>query len=149
MRAAPGRPRWKARLARALGLDGNPLRRASDRAEAWIRAGLLVILLIAGPMAALTAGQRTAHAAGTGTTAQQRAVQAVLLQPATVPAGQALAGRVLLASCHHLAVSQLDRIPGIRSSFIQSIRESRGGPSDGGCGAIGPRYGLYDVVLAR
>jgi hypothetical protein len=29
-----------ARLARALGLDGNPLRRASDRAEAWIRAGL-------------------------------------------------------------------------------------------------------------
>ena len=93
MRAAPGRPRWRARLARALGLDGNPLRRASDRAEAWIRAGLLVILLIAGPMAALTAGQRTAHAAGTGTSVQPHAVQAVLLQPATAPAAQAAAAR--------------------------------------------------------
>ena len=40
---ASGRPRWKARLARALGLDDNPLRRASDRAEAWIRAGLVII----------------------------------------------------------------------------------------------------------
>ena len=93
MRAAPGRPRWRARLARALGLDGNPLRRASDRAEAWIRAGLLVILLIAGPMAAVAAGQWAARAAGTGTSVQPHAVQAVLLQPATVPAGQAMAGR--------------------------------------------------------
>ena len=91
MRAAPGRPRWKARLARALGLDGNPLRRASDRAEAWIRAGLLVILLIAGPMAAVAAGQWAARAAGTGTSVQPHAVQAVLLQPVTAPAGQAVA----------------------------------------------------------
>ena len=89
MRAAPGRPRWKARLARALGLDGNPLRRASDRAEAWIRAGLLVILLTAGPMAAVAAGQWAARAAGTGTSVQPHAVQAVLLQPVTAPAGQA------------------------------------------------------------
>jgi hypothetical protein len=93
MRAASGRPRWKARLARALGLDGNPLRRASDRAEAWIRAGLLVILLTAGPIAAVTAGQWAARAGGTGTSVQPHAVQAVLLQPATVPAGQAMAGR--------------------------------------------------------
>ena len=91
MRAAPGRPRWRARLARALGLDGNPLRRASDRAEAWIRAGLLVILLIAGPMAAVAAGQWAARAAGTGTSVQPHAVQAVLLQPVTAPAGQAVA----------------------------------------------------------
>ena len=70
MRTVPGRPRWKARLARALGLDGNPLRRASDRAEAWIRAGLVVIFLTAGPMAALAAGQWTARAAGTGTSVQ-------------------------------------------------------------------------------
>ncbi|HET6191415.1 MAG TPA: hypothetical protein VFE59_30965 [Trebonia sp.] len=47
----------KARLVRALGLDGNPLRRASDRAEAWIRAGLLIIFLTAGPIAALAVGQ--------------------------------------------------------------------------------------------
>jgi hypothetical protein len=91
MRAEPGRPRWKARLARALGLDGNPLRRASDRAEAWIRAGLLVILLTAGPIAALAAGQWTAHAPGGGTSMQPHAVQAVLLQPAIAPTAPAAA----------------------------------------------------------
>jgi hypothetical protein len=93
MRAAPSRPRWKARLARALGLDGNPLRRASDRAEAWIRAVLLVILLTAGPMAALAAGQWTARTAGTGTSVQPHAVQAVLLRPAIATAGHGAAVR--------------------------------------------------------
>jgi hypothetical protein len=51
MRTMPGRPRGRTRLARALGLDGNPLRRASDRAEAWLRIGLLAVFLIAGPPA--------------------------------------------------------------------------------------------------
>jgi hypothetical protein len=51
-----------ARLARGLGLDGNPLRRATDRAEAWIRVGLLGIFLIAGPMATLGAGHWAYHA---------------------------------------------------------------------------------------
>jgi hypothetical protein len=87
MRTAPGRPRWKARLARTLGLDGNPLRRASDRAEAWIRAGLLIVFLTAGPIAALAAGQWTAHAAGAETSAPPHAVHAVLLQPATAVLG--------------------------------------------------------------
>jgi hypothetical protein len=91
--AVPARPGWKARLARTLGLDGNPLRRASDRAEAWIRAGLLVIFLTAGPLAALAAGQWTAHAAAAGTGARPHAVQAVLLQPATAPAASAAAAR--------------------------------------------------------
>jgi hypothetical protein len=82
------------RLASFLGFDGNPLRRASDRAEAWIRAGLLIILLTAGPMAALAAGQWTAHAGATDTGAQQHAVRAVLLRPATAPArpGEAFGG---------------------------------------------------------
>jgi hypothetical protein len=56
MKARPGRPRGLTRLARALGLNRNPLRRATDRAEAWIRVGLLAVFLIAGPMAALGAG---------------------------------------------------------------------------------------------
>jgi hypothetical protein len=64
MRTAPGEPALKGRLASALGLDRNTLRRASDRAEAWIRAGLLVIFVVAGPMAAVAAGQWTAHTAG-------------------------------------------------------------------------------------
>ena len=66
MKTRTGRPRGLTRLARALGLDRNPLRRATDRAEAWIRAGLLAVFLIAGPMAALSAGHWAYHA---GTTA--------------------------------------------------------------------------------
>jgi hypothetical protein len=50
-----------ARLARALGLDGNPLSRASDRAEAWVRACLLAVFLAAGPVAALAAGGWASH----------------------------------------------------------------------------------------
>jgi len=50
-----------ARLARALGLDGNPLSRASDRAEAWVRLGLLAVFLAAGPVAALAAGGSVSH----------------------------------------------------------------------------------------
>jgi hypothetical protein len=62
MKIRSGRPRGFIRLARALGLDRNPLRRATDRAEAWIRVGLLGIFLIAGPMAALGAGHWAYHA---------------------------------------------------------------------------------------
>jgi hypothetical protein len=66
--------RWPAvrhhRLARALGLDRSPLRRASDRAEAWIRVGLLAVLLIVGPMAAGAAGAWADHAGITGTRVQ-------------------------------------------------------------------------------
>lgn len=93
MRAVSGRPSRKARLARALGFDGNPLRRASDRAEAWIRAGLLIILLTAGPLAAVAAGWQTAHAGGTDTSVQPHAVRAVLVQPAEAPARPAVALR--------------------------------------------------------
>ena len=52
---------------------------------------LLVIFLTAGPMAALGVGQWTAHGASAGTSVQPHAVQAVLLQPVTAPAGQAVA----------------------------------------------------------
>ncbi len=62
MKTRPGRPRGLTRLARALGLARNPLRRASDRAEAWIRVGLLAVFLIAGPMAALGGGHWAYHA---------------------------------------------------------------------------------------
>jgi hypothetical protein len=62
MKIKPGRPRGFMRLARTLGLDRNPLRRATDRAETWIRVGLLGIFLIAGPMAALGAGHWAYHA---------------------------------------------------------------------------------------
>ena len=84
MKTRPGRPRGLTRLARALGLDRNPLRRATDRAEAWIRAGLLAVFLIAGPMAALGAGHWAYHA---GTTAAR-----VPAAPPPRPAGRSPAG---------------------------------------------------------
>jgi hypothetical protein len=86
MNVRPGRPRGITRLTRALGLDRNPLRRASDRAEAWIRVGLLAVFLIAGPLAAGAAGAWAYHAGMTGarvqTTQASHDVPAVALQPA-------------------------------------------------------------------
>jgi hypothetical protein len=75
-----GRAGGRRRLARALGLDRNPLCRATDRAEAWIRAGLLVIFLVAGPMAALGAGHWASHLKVTA--APVPAVAATYLAPA-------------------------------------------------------------------
>ncbi|WP_433383965.1 Rv1733c family protein [Actinoplanes sp. CA-142083] len=45
------------RLLRRLGWDRNPLRRRSDRVEAWLNAVLLVVLLIAGGMSSVAAGR--------------------------------------------------------------------------------------------
>jgi hypothetical protein len=70
MQMTPGRPRRRTRLARALGLDRNPLRRASDRTEAWIRIGLLAVFLIAGPAVALRAGGWAYHGGMTVTSVQ-------------------------------------------------------------------------------
>jgi hypothetical protein len=91
MRAVAGRPRLTARLARALGLDGNPLRRTSDRAEAWIRAGLAVVFLIGAPMAAVTVGLLTAHAAGSGTSARSAPVGPAVVAALMVLAAAAVA----------------------------------------------------------
>jgi hypothetical protein len=85
MQAIPRQPRRAGRLARALGFDGNPLRRATDRAEAWIRVGLLAVFLIAGPLAALGAGHWAYHAGITRApmqAAQAHRVTAVPTQPA-------------------------------------------------------------------
>jgi hypothetical protein len=90
MPAVPDRPR--GRLTRVLGLDGNPLRRASDRAEAWIRVGLLAVFLIAAPIAALAAagwGGHVSTAEASARTVPVHAIRAVLLQKAPAPAGAA------------------------------------------------------------
>src|SRR3984885_6990897 len=89
MKTMPGRPRGLTRLARALGLDRNPLRRASDRAEAWIRAALLGVFLIAGPMAALSAGHGAYHAGIT--VAREPAGPAHRIKPAALRQPPAIA----------------------------------------------------------
>src|SRR5271165_690061 len=86
MRAMPGRRPTTARLARFLGFDRNPLRRGSDRAEAWIRVSLLAAFLIAGPLAALGAGHWAYHAGiAAMRAAQTQDVAAVGPQPTLPP----------------------------------------------------------------
>ena len=92
MRGTASQPRGIARLARALGLDSNPLRRASDRAEARIRIGLVAIFLIVGPLAAQGAGHWAYHAEITGATVRATRtyrVKVVPLQPAVAIADPA------------------------------------------------------------
>ena len=96
MQTTPGRPRRRTRLARVLGLDRNPLRRASDRTEAWIRIGLLAVFLIAGPAAALGAGGWAYHAGTTAAgvhAAPAHHAETALYQWARVPTHQDRAGR--------------------------------------------------------
>ena len=86
--AIPARPPRTTRLARTLGLDGNPLRRATDRAMTWIRIGLLAAFLAGGPLAAIGAGHWMYHAGMTEARAQaadRHSARAVLLEPARPP----------------------------------------------------------------
>lgn len=57
-------------LARRMGLDANPLRRGSDRAEAWVRISLVVAFLVASPLAAVALGQLTSDASARAARAQ-------------------------------------------------------------------------------
>jgi hypothetical protein len=73
-----------ARLTRWLGLDRNPLRRSSDRAETSVIAALLAAFLIGAPITAVAAYD-FAHAAVLRTEQAQRgshSVPAVLLEAA-------------------------------------------------------------------
>jgi len=88
----------KTWLARKLGLDGNPLRRRSDKTAAWATALLLAVFLAGAPLLSVAA----IGWAGRGGVADQRAehswrqVPAVLLQAPPGPAREAVdASRVL------------------------------------------------------
>ena len=74
--------RWVAALARRMGMDANPLRRGCDRAEAWLRLGLVLVFLIASPLAAFGLGHLTNDAslrAARAEAANEHQVPAVLL----------------------------------------------------------------------
>jgi hypothetical protein len=74
--------RWVAALARRMGVDANPLRRGCDRAEAWLRLGLVLVFLIASPLAAFGLGHLTNDAsirAARAEAANEHQVAAVLL----------------------------------------------------------------------
>jgi hypothetical protein len=67
---------------RKIGLDGNPLRRTSDRVEAWFTILLLIVLVLVMPYAAWRAG-RASYTAGLRTERVEQAhryrTEAVLL----------------------------------------------------------------------
>lgn len=84
-----------AALARRAGLDANPLRRGSDRAEAWLRIGLVLVFLIASPLAAIGLGKLTSAASFSAARAQaasERYVPSVLLDKVARVAADPLYG---------------------------------------------------------
>ena len=87
--------RLVAALARRAGLDTNPLRRGSDRAEAWLRIGLVLAFLIASPLAAIGLGKLTSAASYSAARAQvasERYVPAVLVDKVARAADDPLYG---------------------------------------------------------
>jgi hypothetical protein len=53
------------RLARRLGVDGNPLRRRTDKIAACLAALLIALFLIGAPLLSVTAARWASHAAAT------------------------------------------------------------------------------------
>ena len=75
----------RARYARRLGLDDNPLRRPANRVDAWLRLAMLILILTVVPVSAIIAGQTADHLFSRQAQAQQAAdhvVDAVLTQNA-------------------------------------------------------------------
>jgi hypothetical protein len=79
------------RLARRLGLDGNPLRRRIDKVAACLAALLLAVFLIGAPVLSMAAARWVGHAAAAGQRAARswRQVPAVLLRGAPPAVGGA------------------------------------------------------------
>jgi hypothetical protein len=118
-------PTWPASLARRLGLDANPLRRSTDRAEAWIRIALVLAFLVGTPLVAWGAG----HWAGSVATTAVRArlagdhrVPATLLRGVPTGPDQQLTLGLGLAKARWAG-------PGgsVRTGYVQAPPGSRAG----------------------
>jgi hypothetical protein len=110
---------WGRLLRRRLGLDGNPVRRGTDRAEAWARIGLVVLFLIAAPVTAVVLAHWTAT---------------IMTREASTQAGaEHLVPATLLDSA-----PPVGRFPGAGSGF-SSVPARWTGPGSG------PRTGRVEV----
>ena len=92
--------RWVTALARRMGVDANPLRRGCDRAEGWVRLGLVVAFLVASPLAAIGLGHLTNDAsirAARAQAASEHWIPAVLLERVSRNPNDPLAGTTQLA----------------------------------------------------
>jgi hypothetical protein len=86
-RGFPAREDALSRCARWFGFDANPLRRGTDRIEAILRLTLVILLVVAVPVAAIAAGRQADHAALNRAHADRTGdhqINAVLLQNAPV-----------------------------------------------------------------
>ena len=112
-------------LARRLGLDRNPLRRRSDRAEAWIRIALVLAFVIGAPLAFWGAEHWAGSVAPTPVHARQAGehrVPATLLQG--VPSGSDSFAVVSLGW-----VKARWAVPGgsVRTGYVEAPAGSRAG----------------------
>jgi hypothetical protein len=80
----------RARLARRLGLDRNPLRRRTDKIATCLAATLIAVFLAGAPVLSAAAAGRAGRAAAAEQQAARswRQVPAVLQHAASVPAGE-------------------------------------------------------------
>ncbi len=80
---------------RRAGLDANPLRRGTDRAEAWIRLSVVVMFLVVGPLAAIAVGHWASDSGAAAARAQAAAehrMRAVLLANAPAASSYPIVG---------------------------------------------------------
>lgn len=88
-------------LARSAGLDGNPMRRRTDRVEALVRITVCLVLLVVTPVITWLIG-REAYQDGVRIEREERArrhnVEAVLLQEATTSPSAPTAEPTVLAT---------------------------------------------------
>ena len=93
------------RLARQLGLDGNPLRRRTDKIAAWLAALLVMVFVIGTPELSIAAIGWAGHAgAGRQQPARSRyVVTAVLRQASRMPSLEAGIGRVSMVQARWTA----------------------------------------------
>jgi len=90
VKTKPPAPRLFTWLARRAGLDGNPLRRPADRAQSWLKLLGFLLLVVAGPLTAVSAGQAAYRAGVAEARAQLSGLHrspAVLLPAAPATAG--------------------------------------------------------------
>ena len=157
MHTMPGPPRRPTRLARMFGLDSNPLRRASDRAEAWIRIGLLAVFLIAGPLVAVGAGHRAYHAGMAGAWAPAAQAQLAVTVPgrsdggskpwvwtraeagAPAPAGVSARTNAILAAVMALAFTALALLAALRLILV-FLRRRRLAAWEAAWSRVGPQW---------
>jgi hypothetical protein len=94
MNGMSGIGRRARRAARRLGLDGNPLRRRTDRIATWLAAQFLVVVLIGVPLSGVLAFTWAGRAGAAELRAERswREVPAVLLR--SVPVSGSVAGSV-------------------------------------------------------